>query len=159
MPVGSATLSIAMQKFYTYFHYFYWIHILKLSKNARIPQWNFFWYQFIHYNEDQGNNLMMLTILWNLARWSMYMNRHLFYTCQRCSKFFSVREWTMRMTHFTFTPVIFWGVLEVVHGLNWAFLKSPHLIIHQSFDLCVWGTPYKWPSKVSPTYLSDLHRK
>lgn len=92
MPVGSATLSIAMQKFYTYFHYFYWIHILKLSKNARIPQWNFFWYQFIHYNEDQGNNLMMLTILWNLARWSMYMNRHLFYTCQRCSKFFSVRE-------------------------------------------------------------------
>lgn len=29
MPVGSATLSIAMQKFYTYFHYFYWIHILK----------------------------------------------------------------------------------------------------------------------------------
>lgn len=37
MPVGSATLSIAMQKFYTYFHYFYWIHILKLSKNARIP--------------------------------------------------------------------------------------------------------------------------
>lgn len=37
MPVGSATLSIAMQKFYTYFHYFYWIRILKLSKNARIP--------------------------------------------------------------------------------------------------------------------------
>lgn len=35
MPVGS--LSIAMQKFYTYFHYFYWTHVLKLSKNARIP--------------------------------------------------------------------------------------------------------------------------
>lgn len=36
----------------------------------------------------------------------------------------------MRMIYFIFILVIFWGVFEVVYGLNWVFLKFFYLIIY-----------------------------